>query len=380
MRGLRGPRGEKGDSGGMGMPGPPGRPGSAGVPGLPGVKGDQGEKGLEGEKGTMGSPGPPGEGGSKGVRGPPGEAGPTGQKGEQGDIGPTGPRGRPGVPGLPGLFGQKGLKGFDGPPGPAGKRGPDGPPGPPGPPGSLVNFTLAQIKDLMYVADKPNYPLIRSLLESLQQDLRLLLDPPDGTKEHPATTCLELQLCQPNYTSGLYYIDPNQGSPLDAFLVYCNFTTEGGKTCLLPRETQMPIKAWLKDAGEQSAFLWLSTLDKGFQLEYPGASIVQMRFLRLNSKVAVQTIIFSCQRGSRQSQQEREVKFLADTRRQSFLGTLRDCVSHMESEELGPREMMFQFEDLDLLPIRDLAVSISGERNHSFTQEFGFTVGPACFS
>lgn len=51
-----------------------------------------------------------------------------------------------------------------------------------------------------------------------------------------------------------------------------------------------------------------------------------MRFLRLNSKQVTQNITLSCGRGSRQGSSEREIKFLADSRRQSFLGTFRDCV------------------------------------------------------
>lgn len=38
--------------------------------------------------------------------------------------------------------------------------------------------------------------------------------------------------------SGFYYIDPNQGSPADAFAVYCNFTA-GVKTCLSARSAQV---------------------------------------------------------------------------------------------------------------------------------------------
>ena len=56
----------------------------------------------------------------------------------------------------------------------------------------------------MYVSDKPNYYLMQTLLDSLQQDLQLLVDPPDGSKEHPATTCLELWLCHPEYSSGQF--------------------------------------------------------------------------------------------------------------------------------------------------------------------------------
>jgi len=63
-------------------------------------------------------------------------------------------------------------------------------------------FLVLTNQALMYLSDKPNYPLIRSLLDSLQEDLRFFIDPPDGTKQHPATTCLELMLSHPNLTSG----------------------------------------------------------------------------------------------------------------------------------------------------------------------------------
>ena len=42
----------------------------------------------------------------------------------------------------------------------------------------------------------------------------------------------------------------------------------------------------------------------------------------------------------------------------------------------GPRESVFEFEDLQLLPLRDIAV-MGGE---NFTHQFGFSVGPVCFS
>lgn len=58
----------------------------------------------------------------------------------------------------------------------------------------------------MYVSDKPNYLLIQVLLKSLYHDLRLLLGPPDGSKDRPASTCLELRLCHLNYTSGQNFI------------------------------------------------------------------------------------------------------------------------------------------------------------------------------
>lgn len=68
------------------------------------------------------------------------------------------------------------------------------------------------VQDLMYVSDKPNYHVVQTVLDSLQQELRLLLDPPDGSKEHPATTCLELWLCHPEYSSGQFPKQSNSTS------------------------------------------------------------------------------------------------------------------------------------------------------------------------
>lgn len=66
-------------------------------------------------------------------------------------------------------------------------------------------FFSFSFQDLMYMSDKPNYSVIQMVLDSLQMELRLLLDPPDGTKEHPASTCLELWLCHPDFPSGQSY-------------------------------------------------------------------------------------------------------------------------------------------------------------------------------
>ncbi|TSV94898.1 Collagen alpha-1(XXVII) chain B [Bagarius yarrelli] len=380
LPGLEGHEGNMGDWGSVGPPGP------QGLRGGPGEKGERGEQGPQGGKGEMGAVGPPGGAGAKGQLGFVGEMGKDGPKGEQGHIGPPGGRGNPGFPGMPGLLGEKGLKGFSGLPGGVGKIGLPGPPGPPGPPGLSLNLTMAQLKDLMYQSDSPNYPLIKILLNSLQQDLRLFIDPPDGTKERPATTCLELMICHPNYTDGMYYIDPNQGNTADAFLVYCSFSS-GGQTCLSPvrsqrkligiRVPQVPVKAWLKDSQEDS-FTWMSSTEQGFQFEYTEAGVVQIRFLRLNSKQVTQNITFSCGQESRPGPSEREIKFLADSRRQIFLGTLRDCVSVEKMDPTRSQMSVFQFEteDLELLPIRDLALFGRSD----LAEDFGFTVGPVCYS
>lgn len=236
-------------------------------------------------------------------------------------------------------------------------------------------MTMTQLKDLMYMSDKPNYSLIQTVLDSLQLELRLLLDPPDGTKEHPATTCLELWLCHPEFTSGLYYIDPNQGSPADALLAYCSFSSALTQTCLHPQDSQLAMKAWMEDLPGGESFQWLSRVDQGFQFHYPGENVVQLRFLRLHSITAIQSITFSCHPGHQLGAAERDVKFLTDSRTQSYLGVLKDCVPRDEDSP-APRESVLQFEDLQLLPLRDIALQPSGNLTHPF----GFSIGPVCFS
>lgn len=61
-------------------------------------------------------------------------------------------------------------------------------------------------------------------------------------------------------------------------------------------------------------------------------------------------------------------------------GLMYVCMSPMcqpgEETVPGPRESVFEFEDLQLLPLRDVA--LMGGAN--LTHQFGFTVGPLCFS
>lgn len=184
------------------------------------------------------------------------------------------------------------------------------------------------------------------------------------------------------------------------------------------------------------------SLSFALQLEYVGASTVQLRFLRLHSRLAAQKVSYSCspapERG--QPQPEKEILFLADSREQSYTATLQGClvsrglepgrstrlcvhcVPRARSRAPGwarwagmgehPREAapgwengvvcgrgtwsqrrppsfqldnessitdtIFQFttEELSLLPLRDLAVFHNGDASH----QFGFTVGPVCFS
>ncbi|NXE07933.1 CO5A3 protein, partial [Lophotis ruficrista] len=114
------------------------------------------------------------------------------------------------------------------------------------------------------------------------------------------------------------------------------------------------------------------------QLEYAGASPVQLRFLRLHSRLATQKISYSCRPSPERGQPrpEKEIRFLADSREQSYAATLpAGCTLDNESS-ITDTIFHFSTEELSLLPLRDLAVFHNGDAAH----QFGFTVGPVCFS
>ncbi|NXA54218.1 CO1A1 protein, partial [Nothocercus julius] len=113
------------------------------------------------------------------------------------------------------------------------------------------------------------------------------------------------------------------------------------------------------------------------QLEYEGAGTVQLRFLRLLSSRAAQQVSYACRPRSvhGRPQPAKAVQFLADTRAQSYAATLPGCVLDNDSS-LTDTIFHFATEELALLPLRDLAVFHNGDASH----QFGFTVGPVCFS
>uniref|UniRef100_A0ACB8EZC5 Uncharacterized protein n=1 Tax=Sphaerodactylus townsendi TaxID=933632 RepID=A0ACB8EZC5_9SAUR len=420
-QGQKGLEGLSGQNGQKGHKGEKGQPGHDGIPGFPGNPGRRGKRGKAGSRPPRGSKGPKGSPGEQGLTGPhglkalmglldPGErreekdpkdervtkaAWDTsvhqeilvlranqdlpvllGGQDPKGAIGPPGYQGYAGYPGILGSSGQKGLKGLEGPPGPKGESGLPGIPGMPGLPGPSLNVSQEELKQLIYSASTLNYGMVWMLMDSLGRELKLLVDPPNGTKDYPAACCKELLLAQPRLPDGHYYIDPNQGSPQDALLAFCNFTA-GGETCVSPVQNQVPIKAWLRAYTSEDTFQWISSLPGGFLLEYQGLSTVQLRFLKLHSSLASQKVSYSCRPHHDGSgpQLEKEIKFLADSGEHSYVATLQGCMLDNESS-ITDTIFRFSAEDLSLLPLRDFAVFHNGDASH----QFGFTVGPVCFS
>ncbi|NXM66858.1 CO5A3 protein, partial [Serilophus lunatus] len=138
-----------------------------------------------------------------------------------------------------------------------------------------------------------------------------------------------------------------------------------------------PVSNWEELSILQAAPASRFSLLLSLQLEYTGASPVQLRFLRLHSRLATQKVSYSCRPAPEQGQlqPQKEIRFLADSREQSYAATLQGCLLDNES---SITDTIFQFgtEQLSLLPLRDLAVFHNGDTSH----QFGFTIGPVCFS
>ena len=65
---------------------------------------------------------------------------------------------------------------------------------------------------------------------------------------------------------GFYYVDPNQGSPLDAVKVFCNM--ESGQTCIYPSQASIPQKNWYTSKNKDKKHVWFSeSMPEGFQVK-----------------------------------------------------------------------------------------------------------------
>ncbi|XP_067845872.1 collagen alpha-1(V) chain [Heptranchias perlo] len=255
----------------------------------------------------------------------------------RGGEGIAGPRGLPGYKGQKGIQGEPGMKGVLGPTGAAGQAGLKGP-----------SIEL----DDNPLTDKERRSITLLDCERTSKDCTGL---DLGTKENPATCCLDLMICSPGLPDGFYYVDPNGGSLGDAFSVFCNFTL-GGSTCVSPITSQF---------------------------EYLGLGPVQLRFLRLYSHSVSQRFTYSCpssreSSGPHSHSTDTHVHFLGDNGEKieyghrSYRVKLAGCQSAVRSVDVTDVEIWSW--DVDLLPLRDVTFSAWSPGG-----ETSFTLGPVCF-
>jgi len=64
--------------------------------------------------------------------------------------------------------------------------------------------------------------------------------------------------------TGVYWVDPNQGSALDAVKVHCNMET--GETCVHPTESIVPMKNWYRSKNAKKPVWFSESMTGGFQV------------------------------------------------------------------------------------------------------------------
>jgi len=393
--GAPGPAGPTGSPGHPGLRGPKGKTGPPGPAGVPGIPGETGPKGYKGAMGRYGMPGPVGVDGEPGDQGPPGPQGIPGPQGPTGDTGPDGPTGPAGPAGPPGDVGQAGNEGPAGPAGDngvPGEAGPAGPPGPPGPPGDISNLLSGDIWNT--VNGNKGITLYRSkraIDDNTDEDVdqfiarsyKLFKNFADiwkvvtdkyikheglGTKKVPAGSCKDLFKLKPTLPSGDYWIDPNGGTTKDAVLVHCNATNY--ETCIWPK---MPTVEPMK--GESTEYLWaLKDINEEPAMEY-AASHVQIKMMRFKSDRVRQNITYSCKNSYSKLKVMTDDEVATNIKDVAGLTTIRDDCK-MRDNTWRSSVYEIKTERLETLPIQDIAIKAKS----GSAEEFGFEVGPICFS
>lgn len=217
----------------------------------------------------------------------------------------------------------------------------------------------------------------QGLIQSLRDEIESIKRP-SGTQKNPARTCRDLYMCNGNINDGLYWIDPNHGCSGDAIQVFCNFTG-GGQTCIHPdvNTKQGPNKRWKKLTGAE----WFSEYEGGYEISYTGVGKTQLNFLRLLSEKATQMINITCT-GSQgcfdrnSNIVEKAIKLQGAN--DGVLSFMKDDDSSIKITQVRKdwkAVIQVETEDLNQMPIVDFA---PGEFLTS--NEFGFEVGPICFS
>ncbi|XP_016534389.1 collagen alpha-1(XI) chain-like [Poecilia formosa] len=190
----------------------------------------------------------------------------------------------------------------------------------------------------------------------------------------------------PPFSSGEYWIDPNQGCSGDSFKVYCNFTA-GGETCIYPdkKSNGVRISSWPKETPGS----WFSEFKRGKIFSYVDAdgnsiNMVQMTFLRLLTASARQNFTYSCHQSvawhdAASDSHDKALRFLgANDEEMSFdnnpfLQAISDGCSTRNG--YGKTVMELNTPKIDQVPIVDVMLTDFGDPN----QKFGFEVGPVCF-
>lgn len=203
---------------------------------------------------------------------------------------------------------------------------------------------------------------------------------PNGEKTYPAKTCRDLAVAYPEFESGNYWVDPNDGDIRDAILVYCDLKKRA--TCVVPA----PIKSeQINYIGKESE-IWMSEIPNGMKMNYK-ADGNQLGFLQLLSTHATQNITFHC---------KKTIAYFDNVKNNHRRGLKLMTWNDNELLPKGPQRLRYEAQEdgcqhrsddwsrtvisyttdkSSRLPLTDLAVRDISEPD----QKFWIEVGPACF-
>jgi len=226
----------------------------------------------------------------------------------------------------------------------------------------------------------------------LNNQIETLLTP-EGSKKNPARTCRDLRLSHPEWSSGFYWIDPNQGCTADAIRAYCDFAT--GETCIHASLEDIPTKTWYvsKNPKDKKHIWFGETINGGTQFEYNGEGVTtkdmatQLAFMRLLANHASQNITYHCKNSIAYMDEEtgnlkkavilqgsNDVELRAEGNSRFTFSVLVDGCSK-KNNKWGKTIIEYRTNKPSRLPILDIApLDIGGA-----DQEFGLHIGPVCF-
>jgi len=99
---------------------------------------------------------------------------------------------------------------------------------------------------------------------------------PDGQKSSPAKTCRDLAVAHPEFKSGNYWIDPNEGDVRDSILVYCDIDEK--RTCIMPQ----PARTGELSPRTKESEVWLGEMVGGLKVgmvEYIVRDLIDLRLI-----------------------------------------------------------------------------------------------------
>jgi len=193
--------------------------------------------------------------------------------------------------------------------------------------------------------------------------------------------------------NGLYWIDPNQGSPRDSILAYCNFTRKG-ETCVQADKSHSEISEieWPKSSFPP----WFSETKNGSRISYSSIGRVQLTFLRLLADNVRQKFTLI---SPRPIEKPPKFRFLQWTDNgDNFPQKHAKIISlNCKNTKSGKCESIMEFtsSEPDHLPIVDFKpearengqgrdvvakASFPSGKNSNFVEISGFRTGDLCFS